>query len=127
MGSNRTQKPICLLAEPLVSDSVAVQHKIVLRTSGRSCGKQSSRSTGREARCLRSVGSNPPKSKHSSRSASERILPGTRFLSSRRDSVKPFMASGDISVLLTLKVFSVCKDFFMASMRPRLLVELSQA
>src|SRR6202023_1576545 len=30
-------------------------------------------------------------------------------------------------VLLTFKMFSVCKDFFMASMRPRLLVELSQA
>jgi hypothetical protein len=27
MGSNRRQKPICLLAEPLVSDRVAVQHK----------------------------------------------------------------------------------------------------
>ncbi len=26
-GSNRTQKPICLLAEPFVSDRVAVQHK----------------------------------------------------------------------------------------------------
>lgn len=25
MGSDRTQKPICLLAEPLVSDRVAVQ------------------------------------------------------------------------------------------------------
>jgi len=33
MGSNRTQKPICLLAEPLVSDRIAVQHKNVLRTS----------------------------------------------------------------------------------------------
>jgi len=31
------------------------------------------------------------------------------------------------SVLLTFKMFSVCKDFFMASMRPRLLVELSRA
>src|ERR1700737_3042889 len=31
------------------------------------------------------------------------------------------------TVLLTFKMFSVCKDFFMASMRPRLLVELSQA
>jgi hypothetical protein len=29
MGSNRTQKPICLLAGPLVSDRVAVQHKNV--------------------------------------------------------------------------------------------------
>src|SRR5271157_5388878 len=37
-------------------------------------------------------GSNPSNNKHSSRSASERILPGTRFLSSRRNSVKPFMA-----------------------------------
>jgi len=55
MGSNRTQKPICLLAEPLVSDRVAVQHKNVLRTSRRSCGEQSSRSTGREARRLRSA------------------------------------------------------------------------
>src|SRR5664280_3712728 len=55
MGSNRTQKPICLLAEPLVSDRVAVQHKNVLRTSGRSCGEQSSRSTDREARRLRSA------------------------------------------------------------------------
>src|ERR1017187_436987 len=44
MGSNRTQKPICLLAEPLVSDRVAVQHKNVLCISGRSCGEQSSRS-----------------------------------------------------------------------------------
>src|ERR1035441_9035084 len=52
MGSNRTQKPICLLAEPLVSDRVAVLHKNVLRTSGRGCGEQSSRSTGREARRL---------------------------------------------------------------------------
>jgi hypothetical protein len=32
MGSNRTQKPTCLLAEPLVSDRVAVLHKNVLRT-----------------------------------------------------------------------------------------------
>ena len=32
----------------------------------------------------------------------------------------------DRSILLTFKMFSVCKDFFMASMRPRLLVELSQ-
>jgi hypothetical protein len=32
-----------------------------------------------------------------------------------------------ILILLTFKMFSVCKDFFMASMRPRLLVELSQA
>src|ERR1022692_4322987 len=55
MGINRTQKPICLLAEPLVSDRVAVQHKNVLCTSGRSCGEQSSRTTGREARCLRSA------------------------------------------------------------------------
>jgi hypothetical protein len=31
------------------------------------------------------------------------------------------------AVLLTFKLFSVCKDFFMASMRRRLLVELSQA
>jgi hypothetical protein len=31
------------------------------------------------------------------------------------------------SVLLTFKMFSVCKDIFMSSMRPRLLVELSQA
>ena len=38
MGSNRTQKPSCLLAEPLVSDRVAVLHKNVLRASGRSCG-----------------------------------------------------------------------------------------
>ncbi len=30
-------------------------------------------------------------------------------------------------ILLTFQMFSVCKDFFMASMRPRLLVELSQA
>ena len=33
----------------------------------------------------------------------------------------------DTPILLTFKMFSVCKDFFMASMRPRLLVELSQA
>ena len=45
VGSNRTQKPICLLAEPLVSDRVAVQHKNVLRFSGQSRGEQSSRST----------------------------------------------------------------------------------
>ena len=56
MGINRTQKPICLLAEPLVSDRVAVLHKNVLRTSGRSCDEQSSRSTAREARRLRSAG-----------------------------------------------------------------------
>ena len=56
MGSNRTQKPTCLLAEPLVSDRVAVLHKNVLRTSGRSCDEQSSRSTAREARRLRSAG-----------------------------------------------------------------------
>ena len=55
MGSNRTQKPTCLLAEPLVSDRVAVLHKNALHTSGRSCGEQSSRSTGREARRLRSA------------------------------------------------------------------------
>ena len=36
--------------------SVAVLHKNVLRTSGRSCGEQSSRSTGRETRRLRSAG-----------------------------------------------------------------------
>ena len=30
------------------------------------------------------------------------------------------------TVLLTFKMFSVCKDFFIASMRRRLLVELSQ-
>src|SRR5271165_1486749 len=55
MGSNRTQKPICFLAEPLVSDRVAVQHKNVLRTCSRSCGEQSSRSTAQEARRLRSA------------------------------------------------------------------------
>jgi ABC-type multidrug transport system ATPase subunit len=31
------------------------------------------------------------------------------------------------SVLLTFKMFFVCRDFFMASMRPWLLVELSEA
>jgi hypothetical protein len=31
------------------------------------------------------------------------------------------------SICLTFKMFSVCKDFFMASMRLRLLVDLSQA
>ena len=30
-------------------------------------------------------------------------------------------------ILLIFKMLCVCKDFFMASMRPRLLVELSQA
>jgi hypothetical protein len=35
--------------------------------------------------------------------------------------------NSDPPILLTFKMFSVCKDFFMASMRPRLLVELSQA
>jgi hypothetical protein len=40
MGSNRTQKTICRLAERLVSDRVAVQHKNLLRTSGRSCGEK---------------------------------------------------------------------------------------
>src|SRR5271169_3550471 len=55
MGSNRTQKPTWLLAEPLVGDRVAVLHKNVSRTSGRTCGEQSSRYTGREARRLRSA------------------------------------------------------------------------
>jgi hypothetical protein len=32
-----------------------------------------------------------------------------------------------LAELLTFKMLSVCKDFFMASMRPRPLVELSQA
>jgi len=36
-------------------------------------------------------GSNPPKNKHSSRSASDRTLPGTRFLSKRRISARPFI------------------------------------
>jgi hypothetical protein len=44
-----------------------------------------------------------------------------------RHSTMPPTISHELSVLLTFKMFSVCKDFFMSSMRPRLLVELSQA
>jgi hypothetical protein len=55
------QKPPCLLAEPLVSDRVAVLRKNVSRTSGRSCDEQSSRSTAREARRLRSAARTCPR------------------------------------------------------------------
>ena len=68
MGSHRTQKPICLLAEPTCERSRRVQHKNVLRTSGRSCGEQSSRSQAGRLVAFE-VRINPPM-QHSSRSES---------------------------------------------------------
>ena len=61
MGSNWTRNPVCLLAEPLVSNRVAVLHKNVLRISDRSCGVQGSRSTGPGVSLPSKCGSNPPK------------------------------------------------------------------
>jgi hypothetical protein len=91
MGSNPAQKPICVLAEPLVSDRVAVPQKNG-RTSRRPCCEASLPVLWAGRLVPSKCGSNPSKSKNSSLSASERILPGTRFLSMWRNSVKPFMA-----------------------------------
>jgi hypothetical protein len=88
MGSKRTQKPTCLLAEPLVSDRVAILHKNVLRTSGRGCDEQSSRSSARKPRRLGSAGRTRQRISTPAGPPSERILPGTRFPSSRRNSAK---------------------------------------
>src|SRR5271157_3690060 len=87
MGSNRTQKPTCLLAEPLVSDRFVVLHKKYYALAAEVAA--SSLPAPQAGRLVAfAVRSNAPRNRHSIRSDSESILPGTRFLSSRRNSAK---------------------------------------